>query len=155
SWIGWIVPRDYYRQLGADRFGLQPIGTGPYKFIELRADDQVVLEPFDGYWGGRPSAGTIIFKSVPEPATRVAGLVSGQYDIATTLTPDDANLINTRNGYEGRGVVIENVHLFVFNQKDHELLRDARIRRAFSLAIDRNQLNQALWGGRADVPNGF
>lgn len=51
--------------------------------------------------------------------------------------------------------MIENVHLFVFNQVDHEILRDARIRRAFSLAIDRKLLNQALWGGMADVPNGF
>lgn len=155
SWIGWIVPKDYYRELGADRFGLKPVGTGPYKFVELRADDHVVLEAFDGYWGDKPTAGTITFKSVPEPATRVAGLISGQYDIATTLTPDDAKLINTRNGYESRGVVIENVHLFVFNQKDHELLRDSRIRRAFSLAIDRNLLNQSLWGGQADVTKGF
>lgn len=155
SWIGWIVPRDYYRELGADRFGLKPVGTGPYKFVELRADDQVVLEAFDDYWGEKPAAGQVIFKSVPEPATRVAGLISGQYDIATTLTPDDANLINTRNGYEARGIVIENVHLFVFNQTDVEVLRDARIRRAFSLAIDRNLLNQSLWAGKADVPNGF
>lgn len=155
SWIGWIVPRDYYRELGPDKFGQKPVGTGPYKFVELRADDYVVLEAFDGYWGDKPSAGTITFKSVPEPATRVAGLISGQYDIATTLTPDDANLINTRAGYESRGTVIENVHLFVFNQVDHEILRDARIRRAFSLAIDRKLLNQALWGGMADVPNGF
>jgi peptide/nickel transport system substrate-binding protein len=155
SWIGWIVPRDYYRELGAEKFGLKPIGTGPYKFVEMRADDQVVLEAFDGYWGEKPTAGTITFKSVPEPATRVAGLISGQYDIATTLTPDDANLINTRNGYESRGVVIENVHLFVFNQNDHAVLRDARIRRAFSLAIDRKLLNQTLWNNQADIPNGF
>lgn len=155
SWVGWVVPKGYYRELGPDKFGLKPVGTGPYKFVEIRADDHVVLEAFDGYWGDKPAAGTITFKSVPEPATRVAGLISGQYDIATTLTPDDARLINARNGYETRGVVIENVHLFVFNQADHEVLRDARVRRAFSLAIDRNLLNQALWGGQADVPNGF
>lgn len=155
SWIGWIVPKGYYKELGPDKFGLKPIGTGPYKFVEVRADDQVVLEAFDGYWGGKPTAGTITFKAVPEPATRVAGLLSGQYDIATTLTPDDMPLINNSPAYETRGVVIENVHLFVFNQRDHAILRDARIRRAFSLAIDRNLLNQALWGGRAELTNGF
>lgn len=155
SWIAWVVPRDYYANLGPEKFGLAPVGTGPYRFVELRADDRVVLEPFDDYWGGTPSAGEVQFISVPESAARVAGLLSGEYDIITTLTPDDMPLIDSRNGFDSRGLVIENFHMGCFQQDLNPALRDARLRRAIAYCVNRPVLNEVLWGNRADVPNGF
>ncbi len=155
SWIAWVVPKDHYAGLGADGFGLQPIGTGPYRVVEIRADDRVVLEPFDDYWGGQPAAGEVQFINVPEGAARVAGLLSGEYDIITTLTPDDMPLIDSRRNFDTRGLVIENFHMACFQQNLNPSLRDARLRRAIGYCINRPVLNETLWGGRADVANGF
>lgn len=155
SWIAWVVPKEDYASTGVDGFGQAPIGTGPYKFVELRAADRVVLEPHDDYWGGRPTAGQIRFLKVAESASRVAGLVSGEYDMVTTLTPDDFAMLEGSGGVEWRGQVIENFHMGCFQQEMFPAVRDARIRRAIAMCINRPVLNETLWQGLADVPNGF
>ena len=155
SFIAWVVPADYYAGLGPDAFGLAPVGTGPYRFVELRADDRVVLEPFDDYWGGRPASGELQFINVAEGPSRVAGLLSGEYDIITTLTPQDMPLIDSRRNHDARGIVIENFHMGCFQQNVNPALKDARLRRAIALCVNRPALNEVLWNNTADVPNGF
>ena len=153
SWIGWVVPEQYFRDKGLDGFGQAPIGTGPYKLREFIRGDRVVLEANDSYWRGRPTARTITFVVVPEASTRVAGLVSGEYDFACALSPDTLPLLDRYGDVEGRGAQIENTHLIVHNQIGP--LADARVRRAMHMAIDRDTLNNALWAGLAGVTNGF
>lgn len=155
SWIAWVVPKDHYASLGAEKFGLDAVGTGPYRVAELLADDRVILEPFDDYWGGKPTSGELQFINVPESPARVAGLLSGEYDIITTLTPDDMQLIDSRQGFDSRGIIVENFHMGCFQQKLNPALRDSRLRRAMAYCINRPVLNEVLWGSRADVPNGF
>ncbi|WP_272951406.1 ABC transporter substrate-binding protein [Agrobacterium vitis] len=110
--MGRVVPKDYYKSLGTVGFGSKPIGTGPYKFVEMIAGDRVVLEPNDDYWGIKPTASKITYQLVAEPAARVAGLISGEYDIVTTLTPDDLDLIN---GYSIPNFLLGLVFVFVFS----------------------------------------
>ena len=154
SWLGRIVPKEYYKSLGAVEFGNKPIGTGPYKFVEFRADDRVVLEANDDHWGEVPSASRITYQIVAEPATRVAGLVSGEYDIITTLTPDDMALVNSYPDLETRGSLIENFHMFTFNM-NQPVFKDKTLRRAMALAVDRPLIVEALWKNLASIPNGL
>jgi peptide/nickel transport system substrate-binding protein len=154
SWIAWVVPEKIYRQMGADAFGLKPVGTGPYKLVEFAPGDRVVLEAFDDYYLGRPTASRITFQVVPEVATRTAGLISGDYDIVCALTPDDLALVQSQSHVEARSAQIENVHLVVY-QSDAPLLSDKRIRQALNLCIDRDLINKTLWGGLAGITNGF
>lgn len=154
SWIAWVVPRDYYLDRGQDGFGLAPVGTGPYKQKEFVRGDRVVLEANDDYFRGRPTARTITFLAVPETATRVAGLISGEYHIACALTPDTLPLLQRYSALDARGVQIENTHLLVHNQIGNPLA-DKRVRQAMHLCIDRDALNTSLWAGLAGLVNGF
>lgn len=154
SWLGKIVPKEYYQSLGPVAFGNSPIGTGPYRFAEFIANDRVVLEANDDYWGDTPTAARITYQIVAEPATRVAGLISGEYDIITTLTPDDMALIDGYPDLETRGTLIENVHMFTFNM-NQPVLQSKELRRALSLAVNRPLLVEALWSDLAYIPNGF
>lgn len=153
SWIAWVVPEEDYRAKGLEGFNLEPVGTGPYKQKEFVRGDRIVLEANEDYWRGRPTARTITFVIVPETATRVAGLISGEYDMVCALAPDSMPLLDRYDNIEGRGALIENTHLVVHNQVGP--LADKRVRRAMHLSIDRQRLNEALWGGLAGVPNGF
>ncbi|NEK17156.1 ABC transporter substrate-binding protein [Rhizobium leguminosarum] len=154
SWMGRIVPKDYYKSLGPVGFGSKPIGTGPYKFVELVAGDRVVLEANDAYWGAKPTASKITYQLVAEPATRVAGLISGEYDIVTTLTPDDMDLINGYPDLETRGNVVENFHMFTFNM-NQPVFKSKELRRALALAVNRPIMVESLWKNKATIPHGF
>lgn len=154
SWIAWVVPEKIYRSLGPEKFGLNPVGTGAYKFVEFAPGDHVTLEAFDDYYLGKPTASRITFQVVPEVATRVAGLISGEYDFACALTPDNIATVNGQSNVEARSAQIENVHVYMF-QCDAPVVSDKRVRQAMNFAIDRKLLNDALWGGLAGVPNGF
>ncbi|WEO70069.1 ABC transporter substrate-binding protein [Rhizobium rhizogenes] len=154
SWMSRIVPKDYYKKLGTVEFGNKPIGTGPYKFVELVAGDRVVLEANDDYWGEKPTASKITYQLVAEPATRVAGLISGEYDIVTTLTPDDMQLVNSYPDLETRGTLIENFQMFTFNM-NQPVFKDKKLRRALALAVNRPLMVESLWKNLASIPNGF
>lgn len=154
SWLGRIVPKDYYQGIGTVAFGNKPVGTGPYKFVEFVANDRVVLEANDAYWGDKPTASKITYQVVAEPATRVAGLISGEYDIITTLTPDDMALINGYSDLETRGNLIENFHMFTFNM-NQPIFKSKTLRRALALAVNRPLMVKALWKDLAVIPNGL
>ncbi|MGK6315799.1 ABC transporter substrate-binding protein [Neorhizobium sp. DT-125] len=154
SWLGRIVPKEYYKSLGAVAFGNKPVGTGPYKFVEFVANDRVVLEANDAYWGEKPTASKITYQVVAEPATRVAGLISGEYDIITTLTPDDMALIDSYSDIETRGTLIENFHMFTFNM-NKPMFKSKTLRRALALAVNRPLMVESLWKGKASIPAGL
>ena len=132
----------------------KPVGTGPYRVAEFRADTSLTLEAFDEYWGGRPPLRRLRFVEVPEVAARIAGLQSGEYDFACDIPPDQIAEIERNRNFEVQGGLIANHRMIAFD-KTHAQLRDPRIRRALSLAIDRGAIIAGLWAGRTEVPRGM
>ena len=128
-----------------------PVGTGPYKFRGWRNNEFIALDSHDAYWGGKPAAKSVTFREVPEPATRIAGLVSGEFHIVTDVPPDQVGLLQKYPDLVVSQIALENSHVLAFNMND-PLLKDKRIRQALSLAIDRETLNKALWDGKAYTP---
>jgi peptide/nickel transport system substrate-binding protein len=130
-----------------------PVGTGPYKLEKVQPSEQIRLVANDKYFLGAPAAPAVIFKEVPELSARMAGLVSGEYDMIVEVSPDQIKNLKNRPGIDVRSVVLENTHIVKFNTKD-PALADKRIRHALSLAIDRKLLIEALWNGETYTPNG-
>src|SRR5438094_2646363 len=91
---GWIVPRKYVERVGDDGFKKHPVGLGPYRFVGHTPGIELVMEAFEGYWRKVPAVKRLVFKSVPEPATREAKLKKGGVDVAYMLvTPRDRQLL--------------------------------------------------------------
>ncbi len=132
----------------------RPIGTGPFRVAEFRPDQILVLDAFDEYWGGRPPVRRLRFVEVPEVASRINMLLSGEADFACDMPPDQIGTVERSPRHEVVGGPIMNHRLTVFD-KNHPQLRDPRIRRAFTHSIDRQAIVDALWGGRAPVPKGL
>jgi peptide/nickel transport system substrate-binding protein len=132
----------------------KPITTGPYKVAEFRPDVSLTLEAHDEYWGGRPPLKQIRFVEVPEVSSRVNGLVSGQYQFACDIPPDQIAGIEKNAAYEVQGGTISNHRLTVFD-KNHAQLANPLVRRAFTHAIDRQAIVDSLWAGRTRVPHGL
>ena len=132
----------------------KPVTTGPYKVVEFKPDVSLTLEAHDGYWGGRPPLKRIRFVEVPEVSSRVNGLISGDYQFACDIPPDQIAGIEKNTAFEVQGGTILNHRLTVFD-KNHAQLANPLVRRAFTHAIDRQAIVDSLWSGRTRVPNGL
>ncbi|TNM65348.1 ABC transporter substrate-binding protein [Aliirhizobium smilacinae] len=151
---GSIISRSAFRRSKSlDAWSRAPVGTGPYSVAEFRSGDAIILRANNAYWGGPPPVAQIRWQVVPEVASRLAGLVSGDYDIVTNLPPDQLAQVERHGALEVTGGPVNNILLYVFDTKN-ELYKDKRIRQAINLCIDRKQIVDGLWSGRTVVPNG-
>lgn len=132
----------------------KPVTTGPYKVTDYKPDVELVLEAHDEYWGGRPPLQRIRFVEVPEVASRVNGLISGQYDFACDLPPDQIGNVANNPGLEVQSSTIWNHRTTIFNTQN-EVLRDPLVRRAMTHSIDRQAIVDSLWAGQTVVPAGL
>ena len=143
---GWVVPKAYVEKVGEDGFKRAPIGAGPYKFVSFNPGVELVMEAWDGYWRKVPNIKRLVLRSLPEETTRAAALKKGEVDIAYLLTGPVAEDVQRTPGFklvaprESQGTF----WLDLPDQWDPKSpWADVRVRRAASLAIDRQALNQA------------
>ena len=97
-----IEPDQYYEEKGREYVAQNPVGTGPFKFVEWRKGEQVVLEAFEDHWRGRPQIDRVVFRVIPETASIMAALQTGEVDIITNVPPDQAEFLESQNGIDVR-----------------------------------------------------
>lgn len=157
-----IVPKDYLMGLTGhpevdevsdyEAFRLAPVGTGPYRIADFVPGQSLVYERFDDFWGESAPFETVDVVRIPETVSRVNALRSGEVDIITNLAPDQLSMINGDPDLKTEGSVTPLFHVMIMNV-NHPELEDPRIRRALSLAINRDLLNESLWNGMSVVPS--
>jgi len=159
---GWIVPKKYVEQVGEDGFKKAPIGAGPYKFVSFTPGRELVLEAFEGYWRKTPSVRRLVFRDIPDEATRLAALKRGEVDIAYSIRGELAEELQRTKGLVLKPAVVQATFwLYFADQWDPKSpWHDQRVRRAATLAIDYDNINQALTLGYSKitgsiVPNTF
>jgi peptide/nickel transport system substrate-binding protein len=135
-------------------FARKPVGTGPYRVREFRPDQILILDAHDDYWGGRPPIRTLRFVEVPEVSSRVNGLLSGEYQFACDIPPDQIADVERHAGFEVVGGPILNIRITDFIQSNPQLA-NPKVRMAFAHAIDRQAIIDSLWAGRTRIPRGI
>jgi peptide/nickel transport system substrate-binding protein len=148
SGAGWIVPKAYYEQVGPNGFKQKPIGAGPYRFVRQQAGTEVELEANGDYWRKPPSVKTIVMKGIPETATRLAGLQTGEFDVANQMSGDLLDAIRKDTKLRLAPLKAGTVWLepMSFDSPDSPM-KDIKVRQAVSLALDRQGFNDAEMGG--------
>jgi peptide/nickel transport system substrate-binding protein len=148
SGAGWIVPKAYYEKVGPNGFKQNPVGAGPYRFVKQQAGTEVEFEAFTEYWRKSPSVKTIIMRGIPEASTRLAGLQTGELDVANQMPGDLLETI--RKDPNLRLVPLKAGPVWLepmsFDKPDSPL-KDIKVRQALSLAIDRKGFSDAEMGG--------
>ncbi len=155
-----IVPMQYIQEVGNATFGIKPVGTGPYKFVEWVKDDHITLEANADYWGGAPEVKKAMIKPVPEPASRVIGLISGDLDVIRGVSVFDTDRID-QSGV-AKVVALDgprmwHIKLDTYRDsnspgltvKDSNPFQDVRVRQAMYLAIDVDTIIQQVMRGFA------
>lgn len=123
-----------------------PVGTGPFKVVEWRRDDRIVMEAFDDHWRGRPAWDRLIHRTIPEASTRVAELLTGGVHIATNVPPADRARVENAGNVRIEPWPTPRVMLFIMNTEGVGT-SDVRVRTAIDYAIDNQLLVDALFDG--------
>jgi peptide/nickel transport system substrate-binding protein len=139
--IGWIVPKHYYEQVGKDGFKTRPIGAGPFRFVSQEAGVQMEFAAWEEYWRRPPATKTIVVRGIRDLAARMAGLQTGELDLAYGMTGKllsrvmaDARLRWNRNFTSIWWLTFPG-----YNEPDSPF-HDKRVRQAVSLALNRQFL---------------
>jgi peptide/nickel transport system substrate-binding protein len=135
---------------GSDKnFSRAPVGSGPFRFVSLSPDSEVVLVRNDDYWGEHARVGRLLFKIVPDATTRVLELRKGSADIAvTSLSPDIVNTLRRDSKLDIDEQPGSSLQYLAFNLRD-PILKDVRVRQALAYAIDRRPVLHYLFHDQA------
>ncbi|HEV8617137.1 MAG TPA: ABC transporter substrate-binding protein [Methylomirabilota bacterium] len=130
-----IVPPRYTAEKGNQGLTLRPVGTGPFKFVSLVKDEQLVVEAFDRHWRGAPKISRIVFKPIPEPFTRAAALRNGEVDVITTVPPNLGRELEKVSGIRVQRVP-STWEIYLGLNALKKPLSDVRVRQALNYATD-------------------
>ena len=136
-----------------DDYGMNPVGTGPFRLEQWEKGSKVTLTRFDDFWGDKPAYRTLIFRAVTEPSSRTIELETAAVDISYYIAPNDIKRIE------------ENPQLQLFRTGDTSVtymglncakppFDDVRARKAIAHALDVTVVHNAAWRGVGSVPAG-
>ena len=154
---GTIISPKAARAAG-ETFGSQPVCAGPFKFVERVAQDRIVVERFAGYWDNdRIKIDRIVYLPIPDSTVRLANLQSGGLDL-TQVAATDLDTVRKDPGLKlaaVNGIGYSGISINVANGERSTLPlgRDARVRQALELSIDREALNQVVFNGENQPGN--
>lgn len=132
-----------------DDFAKAPVGTGPFKFVERVFGEKIELARNADYWDAEriPQYQRLIFRPIIDVSAREQALATGAIDIASTPSPDNSALLEQQGFTLVKGQV-PTVYVIWLNMKEKPL-QDVRVRRALSMALDREGLATKLRLGQA------
>jgi peptide/nickel transport system substrate-binding protein len=144
-----MMPAKALRELGPQKLAQQPIGTGPFKFVEWKRDERLVLERNPDYWQGPADVSRVTFRFIPEFSSRMAALLSGEIDIMKDVPPHAVEVIERSGRARLRATVSSRINYLALVNLKPGPMQDARVRRAMNHAVDVEELIKQVLKGRA------
>ncbi len=167
----YMVSKKATQGLASDDFssGKGMVGTGPYKFTKYLRDDRIEMDRFDGYWGKYPGKWSkVTLRFIPNGATRLAALLAGDVQALENVpTPDVARVRNDASLTMVSKVSHRLIYLYVDGLRDKSPfvtdkdgkpldknpLKDVRVRKAISMAINRDAIRDRVMEGLSQPTN--
>ena len=153
-----MIPPGYFAEVGQAGFDEHPIGTGPYVFVEWVKGDHITMVANPDYWRGAPKIETVIFRPIPESATRVAAIQTGEVDIVTRLSSEDAQSLLGAENVKVIKYPVTRIYYIAFNNLTTGLdqpTMDPKVRQAMNYAVDVDTIISALFDGFAKPAAGY
>jgi peptide/nickel transport system substrate-binding protein len=165
-----VIPRSLADAKTEDfNSGKAMVGTGPYRMVEYKPGDRVVYERNDAYWGAKPAWKRVQYRMISNNAARVAALLSGDVHVIENVPTADIEKIRANPQLATSGAVSNRLiylHMDTGREKaspfvrtkdgrpmEANPLRDVRVRRAISMAINRDAIVERVMEKQA-VPAG-
>ncbi len=153
-----IYPKAYYEEVGPDGMGVRPVGTGPYRLLEMTPGTRFVMERFDDYYAespkGRPAIKNLIVRVLPEPNTQYAEMLNGRLDWIWKIPPDEAANLDRSGRVQVKATPIMRIAYINLNptyDEGNSPLANLKVRQAIHHAINRQAIVDAFVGGGAEL----
>ncbi|WP_422031146.1 ABC transporter substrate-binding protein [Roseovarius sp.] len=148
---GLIVSPEAVKAGGAD-FGRNPVGTGPFKFVEWQSNERVVVDRYDDYWGDAAGLQAVVFRPITDANTRVAEMLAGGIDMMVEVPP------TSMGQFEGDDYTVHeqagpHVWFLILNAKEGPFA-DMKVRQAANYAINKEAIVNDVLEGTATVAAG-
>lgn len=144
TWMGAILPKHILenQNLTTTSFARHPIGAGPFRLKSWESGSKLTLVASDSYFAGRPYLDEVVYRLIPDPSTMFLELKAGRLDMMS-LSPQQY-LRQTQgkvwdNEWRKYNYLAFGYTFLGFNLR-HSFFQDVRVRRAISMAIDRQSL---------------
>lgn len=148
---------------GAFNDGSKANGTGPYRFVDFKRGDRIIFEANPEWWNGKPRWDKVTVRWITNGPARTAALLSGDVDVIASVPPTDVGKLEADPNFNVFATASSRVLFWSLDvsretaehisAKDGSAipnpLRDMRVRRALSMAIDRNTLAESVMEGLA------
>lgn len=138
-------------EASGDTFGDNPVGTGPFKFVEWKRNDSITVEKNEEYWQeGLPKLDKIIFRSIPDNSARLNDLMTGAIDLADGINPSDGASVSSNAELQ----LIERPSLnvgYLGLTATRAPFDNKLVRQAVNYAIDKQAIVDAFFEGYATV----
>jgi len=161
----------FFQKIAFDAFGIQspanlekykgggdlfknPVGTGPYKFVEWVPDQTITIERFDDYWGNAAKTEKVVYRVIAEPPARALELQAGTVDGIDNVAPDDIPTLEADPNINVYARPKFNIGYVGINRA-HKPFDDVRVRQAVAYAINKDAIVKALYPPTAEVATQF
>ncbi len=126
-----------------------PVGTGPFSFVAYQRDATIRYRRFDGYWGPKAKLDALVFSINKDPAVRLAKLRAGECQMMAYPSPADLPGIQADPRLALQQLPGLNIGFLAFNAA-RKPFDDKRVRQALSMAIDKEAILRAVYGGAGE-----
>jgi peptide/nickel transport system substrate-binding protein len=155
--LAYIVPPKYLKAVGDEEFNRKPVGTGPYKFVEWKKAEHLIVEANENYWKGSPKGmpkiKTIVFRTIPETTTQIAELLSGGVDIIRNVPPDQIAVVKDSPNARISATKVLRVNSLLLDSAGRASktpLMNQKVREAIAYAINVDEMLSKILGGYAE-----
>jgi peptide/nickel transport system substrate-binding protein len=146
-----ILPPAYVKEKGDAFIAKNPVGSGPYRFVEWARGQRLVVEASPSYWGPQPAVKTLVFRPIPEVATAIAEMMAGSVDFIRLVPPDQIPAIEgSGKAYITTAPIIRVIFINfdVAGRAGPGITQNIKVREAISHAIDVDGIITHVLGGR-------
>ena len=145
-----VLPPDYVEEVGYDGLREQPLGSGPYTFVDFALGEYYTVKANPDHWRGAPAINEVTYVQIPDASARIMALEAGDVDLINDVPINQIEKLKNNPEIKVEAVPSTFCYFAQFNTFANEALQDVRVRKALTMGVDVEQIIETVFLGYAN-----